>query len=157
MISVFSFSVAVLADSIVPPYQDPGQQTQSAPQSGAFSELDTQLGAAAGQKGAGLGTPQDPRSVAAGIIRVVLNTLGIIFLGLTVYGGFLWMTAAGNEETVGKAKKTIYYAVTGLVIVLAAYSITYFAFRVALQGYTPSSGLRLQGPDPFQSNKDPFR
>ena len=38
----------------------------------------------------------DPRLIAARIIRVALGFLGIVVLTLIIYGGFLWMTAAGN-------------------------------------------------------------
>ena len=60
------------------------------------------------------------------IIRIVLGLLGIIFLALTVYAGFLWMTAAGNDEQAGKAIGILKTGVIGLIIILASYSITYF-------------------------------
>lgn len=144
--SVFYFSTAALAS--VDPYQPTTSPAQTQPQSGAFSEMETQLGAA--QKGAGYSAPEDPRLIASQIIKTALGFLGIIFLGLIIYGGFLWMTAGGNEESVGKAKKTIYYAVIGLLIVMAAYSITYFAFRIAFRAYTPASGIKIQAPDQFK-------
>lgn len=59
-------------------------------------------------------------------IRVAMSLVGMIFLVLTVYAGFLWMTASGNEEQVTKAKEIVERSVLGLVIVLAAYSITTF-------------------------------
>ncbi|MFA6424320.1 MAG: hypothetical protein WCV83_03375 [Candidatus Magasanikbacteria bacterium] len=61
-----------------------------------------------------------------GYIRVVLSLVGTIFLVLTIYAGFLWMTASGNEEQVTKATDIIKMATIGLVIALAAYSITVF-------------------------------
>jgi hypothetical protein len=60
------------------------------------------------------------------VINTVLAVLGIIFLTLTVYAGYMWMTAGGDEGKVEKAKETISRSVIGLVIVLAAYAITYF-------------------------------
>ncbi len=63
------------------------------------------------------------------IIKIVLGLLGIIFLGLTVYAGFLWMTAAGEEEKVTKAVGILRMAVIGLIIVLAATSLTYFVLN----------------------------
>jgi hypothetical protein len=69
------------------------------------------------------------------IIRIVLSFLGIIFLVLIIFSGFRWMTSGGNEEAVKKAQGTIKTAIIGLVIVLAAYSITYFVFK-----YLPFSG-----------------
>jgi len=38
----------------------------------------------------------------------------------------LWLTAAGEESKVEKAMGILKTAVIGLVIILAAYSITYF-------------------------------
>ena len=44
-----------------------------------------------------------------------------------MYAGFLWMTASGNSEQVEKATGILKMAIIGLIIVMAAYSITYFA------------------------------
>lgn len=65
-------------------------------------------------------------SIVGRIIRVVLSILGIITLGVVIFGGFLWMTAGGSEETVDKAKKTIANGVIGLTITLSAFAITQF-------------------------------
>ena len=62
----------------------------------------------------------------SGIITLVLSMLGVLFLILIIYGGFLWMTAMGNEEKAKKAKNLITDALIGLIIVLAAYAIAYF-------------------------------
>ncbi len=67
--------------------------------------------------------------MVAKIIQIVLGLLAIIFLILTILAGFRWMTAAGNEEEVKKAQATIKATIIGLVIILAAYAITYFIFR----------------------------
>lgn len=56
--------------------------------------------------------------VVGGIINIVLALLAIIAIVLFLYGGFLWMTAGGNEENVAKAKKIITATVIGLVIIL---------------------------------------
>ncbi len=58
------------------------------------------------------------------MIRVVLGFLGVIFFILIIFGGFTWMTAAGNEEQVGKGKKIVINATIGLVIIVLAYVIT---------------------------------
>ncbi|HRH23442.1 MAG TPA: hypothetical protein PK295_02335 [Candidatus Magasanikbacteria bacterium] len=81
----------------------------------------------AGSQAAGYGTEaQDIRITVAKGIQLVLSLLGIVFVVLVVYAGFLIFTAAGNEENVSKAKKIISYAVIGLIIILSAYSITSF-------------------------------
>ncbi len=59
-------------------------------------------------------------------IRIFLGLLGVIFAILMIYGGYTWMTSYGNTEKVNKAKELIVDAVIGLVIILAAYTITGF-------------------------------
>lgn len=60
------------------------------------------------------------------IIGALLSLLGVVFFALMVYGGVLWMTARGESEQLKKAKDVIITAITGLIIVMAAYAITYF-------------------------------
>lgn len=64
----------------------------------------------------------------ANIIAVFLGLLGTIFIVLMIYSGYTWMTAAGNVEKVSKAQATIKVAIIGLIIITAAYAITYFIF-----------------------------
>jgi len=73
----------------------------------------------------GLGT-KDVRTTVASIINVALGLLGIIAVVIVLIGGFQWMTAGGNEEKVGGAKKMIAAGVIGLVIILCAYAIAAF-------------------------------
>ena len=85
-------------------------------------------------------------SIVSGILKVVLGLLAIIFLGLTVYSGIQWMTAAGNEEAVKKAKANLKNAVIGLFIIAMSYAITYFIFNqewffIGSQNGAGSSGL----------------
>ena len=79
-------------------------------------------------------------SIIATIIQAALGLLAAIFLALMIFAGFQWMTASGNETQVKKAQDTIKTAVIGLIIVLAAYAITYFVFKVL-----PFSGGTLGG------------
>ena len=64
--------------------------------------------------------------IIGNIISVILSFLGVIFLILMVYGGYMWMTAMGNEEKVKKAQALIVAAVLGLIIVVGAYAMTVF-------------------------------
>ena len=84
------------------------------------------LKTAAGQGGAGYETSAEPESVISMIIKIALSFLGVIFLVLMIYGGYLWMVARGNEEQVTKAKNLITAAIIGLVIVISAYAISWF-------------------------------
>ncbi len=79
----------------------------------------------------GLGT-QDPMDVTVMIINWLLGLLGLFFLVLVIYAGFLWMTAAGVEDRIDKAKKILTAAIIGLVIVLTSYGVSYFIFEVVV-------------------------
>jgi len=72
-----------------------------------------------------LGT-KDIRTSVGQIINVLMGFLGVIAVVIVLIGGFKWMTAGGNEEKVGEAKKLIMSGVIGLAIVLASYSIATF-------------------------------
>ena len=73
------------------------------------------------------GAPADIRLTVAKIITVVLGFLGIIFIGLTIFAGFQYMTSAGNEEKTKKAVDLLKNAIIGLLIILAAWAITRYA------------------------------
>jgi len=59
-------------------------------------------------------------------ITGILSILGIILVVYIIQAGILYMTAAGDDTKVGKAKKMIQTAVIGAIIVVAAYSIASF-------------------------------
>ena len=60
------------------------------------------------------------------VISIALSLLGVIFLILTIYGGFIWMNSRGNDQDVEKAKTIIRNSIIGLLIVVVAYAITEF-------------------------------
>jgi hypothetical protein len=60
------------------------------------------------------------------IINFALGLLGLVAVAFLIYAGVLMVTAGGNEEQVGKAKKIITYAVIGIVIILLSYTIVQF-------------------------------
>jgi len=70
----------------------------------------------------GLGT-RDLKDTITQILNVLLGFLGIIAVIIILLGGFKWMTAMGEEEKVGEAKKLISAGIVGLVVILAAYAI----------------------------------
>ncbi len=63
------------------------------------------------------------------VIQAILAFLGVFFLILMIYGGYIWMMARGNEQEVARAKNIIINALIGLIIVLAAYAITLIAYK----------------------------
>ncbi len=76
----------------------------------------------------GLGNT-DVRTTIASIINVALSLLGIIALVIILVGGFKWMTAGGNEEKVGEARKLIFSGIIGLAIILSAFAIASFVLN----------------------------
>lgn len=70
------------------------------------------------------GAPVDVRALVARMINIVLGFIGIIFLGLAVFAGFQYMTAAGNQEQTKKAISMLTSAVIGIIIILLSYGIT---------------------------------
>lgn len=69
---------------------------------------------------------QEIPGIIGSIVGVVLSFIGLLFFILMIYGGLTWMTAAGNQQQIDKAKSLIVSAIVGLIIVMAAYAITSF-------------------------------
>lgn len=84
--------------------------------------------------------------ILATVIKAALSFLAIIFIIIIIINGYKWMMAGGNEDKVKTAQQAIKNAIIGLIIVIAAYSITYFIFDVLSVmgtggGGTDSTGL----------------
>lgn len=79
---------------------------------------------AADLTGAGTSVPV----IVGNIVGTALSIISVIFFILMIYAGFLWMTAHGKEDQEKKARDTIFAAIIGIIIVLAAYAITTFVF-----------------------------
>lgn len=75
---------------------------------------------------AGFSTGPSITIIIARLIRTVISLLGIIAVVIVLYGGFMYMTAGGNEERVKKAKNAIKNGLIGLVIVLMSFTIAQF-------------------------------
>jgi hypothetical protein len=97
-----------------------------------------------------LGLPAtDIRVIVANIIKYALGLLGLITLVMMLYGGFMWMTAGGNEEQIAQAKKILVNAVIGLAIILSAYAIVIFVSRllgIGAGGGGGGGGGNLEAP-----------
>ena len=77
----------------------------------------------------------------AAAVNGVLGILGIIFFAYVFHAGYLWMTAAGNEDQVKKAKDEITNAAVGLLVVVAAYAIVNYVIFALLESYGGGSGV----------------
>ena len=70
-----------------------------------------------------------PEDLISNIIKFVLGITGSISLLLFVYGGFLWMTSAGNSEQVSKGKNVFIWATIGLIVIFSSYAILKEIFK----------------------------
>lgn len=76
---------------------------------------------------AGFGFSATPIGVLIGkLLSAVLGLMGLALVVLLIYGGILYLTAAGNQDQVKKAKSAIINAVIGITIVAASYAIATF-------------------------------
>jgi hypothetical protein len=82
---------------------------------------------------AGLNQNSDLFSIMSLIISGLLTLIGLLFVGLLLYGGYTWMTALGAEEKVKKAKNTITRSAIGLLIIILAYVIANYIFSILNQ------------------------
>ncbi|MDP2631063.1 MAG: pilin [Candidatus Uhrbacteria bacterium] len=60
------------------------------------------------------------------VIYAAISILGVVLIILIVYAGFKWMLAQGEEQKTKEALSLITNSIIGLIIVLAAYAISYF-------------------------------
>ena len=123
LVSLFSFQAALFWNT--PGAVAPAQAQDIWNQQSGMDEVGEQYGGAAGD-------PRDVRDIVVDLIKVFLGFLAIIFLILVITAGFKWMTAGGNENQIKEAKSTLSKAIIGLIIILAAYSITEFVIEEIL-------------------------
>ncbi len=61
----------------------------------------------------------------AGLYNYATAIVGIIAAIILMYGGIIWITAGGNMERISNAKAWISAALSGLILVMATYTILY--------------------------------
>ena len=83
-------------------------------------------------------------------VNVIWNTVvgvaGIAFLGYLLYGGFLFLTSAGNEEVAEKARHTLRDAAIGMALVVLAWPIGALVLTILGQQGIIKGGSSLQVP-----------
>lgn len=78
-----------------------------------------------GQEVCSLENPLESNTDVSGIISVVIKSvlgiIGALTLLMLVWGGFQWLTSAGNPEKVKMGTQTMVWAIIGVVLVFASY------------------------------------
>jgi ABC-type Co2+ transport system permease subunit len=75
------------------------------------------------------------------LINVFLFLLGAVAVVMVIFGGFKYVTSAGDSSAVTSAKNTILYAVVGLVVAASAYAIVNFALGRFNDSSTPETAF----------------
>ncbi len=112
---------------------------------------------------------QDPRIIAANIIRIFLGFLGIIFMLYTIYGGWLILNSRGVSEHIENGKKIIRNGAIGVVVILSAYGVAALTAQiisnaqrdpfedVEFRSYTQDSLEDIHNRDRLDQDIVPFR
>jgi len=81
------------------------------------------------QKGADSTGQKDSRSagdLAKDFVNIMLFAIGILAVIMIIWGGIRYVLSGGDSGAVSSAKKTILYAVVGLIVAILAYAIVNF-------------------------------
>jgi len=81
------------------------------------------------KEAAGCNTTQTADTVANNVIKVVLSFVGIVAVGVMIYGGIMFVMSTGDAGKVQRAKNVIIYGLVGLVVSLLAYLIVIFVSK----------------------------
>lgn len=97
----------------------------------------------------------DPIVLTIRIIRIALTFVGVGLTGLLVYAGFLWMTAAGNDDQITTSKSTMKNAVIGLLIIMMSWTLATFIIN-RIRAATRAGATRLETSSFGSSVIEPF-
>lgn len=81
------------------------------------------------------------------ITSVIIGMAGGLAFLFIVIGGIQLLTAYGDEEKITGAKKTITYAIVGLLVAILSYAIVSIISGIQI-GQTPQQVQQAQGPAP---------
>lgn len=82
----------------------------------------------------GITQTSSAREFIVNVTNFVLGFLGLAAVVVVIYGGILYVTAAGEQERADKGKKSVMYAMIGIVIILASYALVNTVIQSAATG-----------------------
>jgi hypothetical protein len=72
----------------------------------------------------------DLQGVFERIVGAALGFAGIVLFLLLILGGFKYITSGGDPKAVDSAKKTLTYAIGGLIVILLSYLVLVLISKV---------------------------
>ena len=78
----------------------------------------------------------DVQNMVVELSNVILQVVSVLTFVMFIYGGVLFLTSAGNPNSVKTAKKIIVAAIVGLIIVFVSYTLVQFFIGTIAPGDT---------------------
>lgn len=85
----------------------------------ASAQIETGLNAA----GANMDQGADVDGIVGNVVNVFLYIVGAVAVIMVIFGGFQYMTSAGDPSKASKGRNTVVYAIVGLLLAAFAYAI----------------------------------
>lgn len=60
------------------------------------------------------------------VLKVVIGIVGVLAVGVMIFGGIMYVTSTGDAQKAYKAKNVIIYGIVGLVVAMLAFAIVSF-------------------------------
>ncbi len=73
-----------------------------------------------------INSQNDLMRILGNIINFLLRIGAVVAIVMLIYAGFLFMTGAGNDEKIGKAKDLLKYSLIGIGVVILSFSAIAF-------------------------------
>lgn len=68
----------------------------------------------------------------SGVINIAVGLAALVCVGILIYSGYMYITAAGDENKVSTANKSLTYAIVGLIICFIAVILVRFVLSTIL-------------------------
>lgn len=87
----------------------------------------------------------NPYNFVANLIHWTLGIIGVVLLAMIIYGGVMYMTAAGSEDRARTGKAVLTYAIIGVIIIFASWVIADYVMSTFTS--VPSNASKIPGAD----------
>lgn len=92
------------------------------------------------EQGSKLTDVEKAKKLIINLTNFISGFLTTVAAVMYIYAGYIYVTAAGNEEATGKAKKIMLGATIGLLLAMAAFAIVSTTVKLESQIGTPQAG-----------------